>query len=188
MLLAVARNARHGLILSQEDKRRMCVQFFVAGLDQPEVCQSLAISERTWRDWTETAREARAAEQSATILDLHLRCETQDAIAKAVGITQQSVTNQIAAFTKSGDFADSGIFRNFDQEEMEESGRRIYDVWNFVSAKNEVRHFGNIPPGSLITCFISTLSHSMLSSIHLVVVARHSTNAMSAIAVVGSAI
>jgi hypothetical protein len=100
----------------------------------------------TWRDWTKTAREQREAEREATILDLHLRCWTQDDIAQEVEISRESVNDQIAKFGKSGDFADSTIFRDFDQEEMSESGRRIYDVWNFNEAKNEVRIFGNIPP------------------------------------------
>ena len=38
---------------------------------------------------------------------------------------------------------DSDIFGNFEDSE---SGRRLYTVWNFQKANNEVSHFGNIPP------------------------------------------
>ena len=70
-----------------------------------------------------------------------LRCETRQQIADATGIALSSVDAAIANFAKNhenGADADSVIFRNFEP--------KIYNVWNFQKATNEVRHFGNIPP------------------------------------------
>jgi hypothetical protein len=39
--------------------------------------------------------------------------------------------------------SDLAIFPDFEQDD---SSRRLYDLWNFPKATNEVRHFGNIPP------------------------------------------
>jgi hypothetical protein len=144
--LAISRNAKHGLILSQDDKRSLAVKFCMLGRDQAEVCAALSISERTWREWTAKAREQQEDERRETILDLHLRCWTQEQIAKLVGGDRSVISDEIADFVGSGSFADSHIFRDFDQDDSETSGRRVYDVWNFAKAENEVRHFGNIPP------------------------------------------
>jgi len=38
---------------------------------------------------------------------------------------------------------ENGIFRDF---EREDNHLKIYDIWNFSKATNEVKHFGNIPP------------------------------------------
>jgi len=47
---------------------------------------------------------------------MHLRCHTQQQIADAVGVSQQTVTNEIAEFTKNGKYADSGIFGDFERD------------------------------------------------------------------------
>ena len=52
---------------------------------------------------------------------------TQKEIALRVGVSQPEVNAEIADFATSANFGDSGIFRNFEQDESEESGRRVYD-------------------------------------------------------------
>ena len=70
---------------------------------------------------------------------MHLACYTQQAIADAVGMAQNTVTEKIAEIIENGSNADSDIFHNFEE-------RKIYTVWNFPKSTNEVKHFGNIPP------------------------------------------
>ncbi len=59
---------------------------------------------------------------------------------------QATVAREIAGSVQSANFGDLHMFRDFEGDDSETSGRRVYDVWNFAKADNEVRHFGNIPP------------------------------------------
>lgn len=137
LMLAVARNSKHGQQLTPEEKKRYCVLWFDQ-LDKSQICDTLSISERLYSAWTRSKREALEEQRDQTILDMYLRCHTQEYIAEAVGCSQKTAANKIADFSKSGNFADSTIFRDFSPE--------LYTVWNFAKATNEVRHFGNIPP------------------------------------------
>jgi hypothetical protein len=142
LLLAVERNATHGQQLTQDEKRRYAARWFDV-LDPDKICAALSISRRTFSAWTQDKQKQREEEIRSRILSMHLRCHTQQQIADAVGVSVQSVNNQIADFSKNGKFSDFGVFGDF---EGEGSGRQIYTVWNFAKATNEVRHFGNIPP------------------------------------------
>ncbi len=51
---------------------------------------------------------------------------------------RQTITEQIGKFVKSTHVSDLDIFANFEP--------KLYSVWNFPGATNEVKHFGNIPP------------------------------------------
>jgi DNA-binding Lrp family transcriptional regulator len=72
-----------------------------------------------------------------------MKCEPQNKIAEVVGLSQPTVSEIIAKNIGNGKKTDSDIFRDFSQEN---SALRIYDIWNFSKATNEVKHFGNIPP------------------------------------------
>lgn len=137
LMLAIDRNAKHGQQLSAADKRRYAIQWWQVFPDE-KICATLSISPRTFREWTRNKREQYEEQQRATIYEMWLRCETQETIAAATDTPQQTVSRLIADFTQIGADADLGIFRNFEP--------KIYNVWNFAKATNEVRHFGNIPP------------------------------------------
>lgn len=144
--LAILRNASHGLILSQQDKKALAVRFCFEGQDRDAAIAALCISRQAWDLWTADARETLAEQRRATILDMHLRCNTQDAIAAAVGVSRQEVGEEIEDFARSANFGDPGIFRDFEGDAIDDTERRLYDMWNFAKANNEVRLFGNIPP------------------------------------------
>ena len=137
LMLAVDRNAKHGQQLTAADKKRYAIQWW-QNLPDDQICKTLSISPRTFRDWTRNKREQYEEQQRATIYEMWLSCETHETIADAVGMSRPAVTEKIASFVTDGKSADSDIFRNFEP--------KIYNVWNFQKATNEVRHFGNIPP------------------------------------------
>lgn len=143
--LAVKRNAEHGLILSQDDKRKYAARWY-GDLTEAEICRILSISHGSYLAWTKTVAEQKAKEQEQAIWDLWLACQTQEAIAEQLGVVQKTVSNKIEDFSKKVNSDDFTIFRNFEDDESEKSGRRVYNLWNFAKATNEVRHFGNIPP------------------------------------------
>jgi len=72
------------------------------------------------------------------IYDLWLACETQTNIADITGIAFQRVSEIIAEKSGSTQVSETGKFRDFEQEN---SALRIYDIWNFSKATNEVDHF-----------------------------------------------
>lgn len=139
-MLAVKRNSQHGQQLTQDEKKKLAIRWWDV-MDEADILDTLSITKRMYSTWTKDKQKEKEKEIKQRILEMHLACYTQQAIADAVGMSQQSVTNICADFTKNDDYVDSGIFRNFDDD-----GRQLYTIWNFAKATNEVKHFGNIPP------------------------------------------
>lgn len=142
LLLAVERNSSHGQQLTKDEKKRYAIRWWDV-LKPDQICGALSISRRTFNAWTSDKQKDKEEEIKQTILDMHLSCHTQQAIADAVGMDRKVVERQIADFGQNDKFADLTIFRDF---EGDENHRQIYTIWNFPKATNEVRHFGNIPP------------------------------------------
>ena len=136
LMLAVSRNATHGLQLTNDEKRRYAVRWWDV-LPEKEICETLSISDRSFRSWTQDKRKQKEAEIKQTIWDMWLACYNQEAIAEQVSISLGKV-NEIANNFKNGNASDFENFSNFTPE--------LYTVWNFGKATNNVRHFGNVPP------------------------------------------
>lgn len=144
--LSVERNATHGLQLAPNDKKKLANRWF-GDIEPKEICRILSISEKTFRRWTEAKQQQVEAELSALILDLHMRCYSQTEIAERVNLPARTVSDKIAEIGENGQMSKSANFGNFsDFESDEDSARKIYTIWNFAKATNEVKHFGNIPP------------------------------------------
>lgn len=137
LMLSVTRNAKHGLQLSTEDKRRYTLRWWSV-MPDAQICEILSISSSTLIRWTKDKRKQREAEVTADVLARWMRCEGQAAIAEAVGMSREKVNDIIADFGKDEQMTDFTIFRDFAPE--------LYTIWNFSKTANEVRHFGNIPP------------------------------------------
>jgi len=144
-LIAIERNAKHGQQLTRDEKKAIANRLY-GELPEDAICKALAISRKTFARMTEQKAKQQDEEATRKIFDMHLACYTQEAIAHSLKMPRQTVTDKIADFAENGQLSDLGIFGNFEQDEPEKSGRRIYTVWNFPKANNEVRHFGNIPP------------------------------------------
>lgn len=100
-----------------------------------DIKTALSISCASFDKWTKNKREDHEAQVKQQIYYLWLRCETQSKIEEITGISQQRVSEIIANFTGSAHVNKSGKFRDFEQEN---SALRIYDIWNFSKATNEV--------------------------------------------------
>jgi hypothetical protein len=137
LMLAVRKNATAGQQLTQQEKKKYAIQWWGV-LPEKEITQTLSISDRTFRTFTQDKRKQAEEEQNERIFDLWMKCWTQQAISETVGLSIQPVNAKIAGFFESGKYAETNNFRNFEPQ--------IYDIWNFHKATNEVRHFGNIPP------------------------------------------
>jgi len=134
-MLALMRNAGHGLQLSQADKKRHAIRLCGA-VDDSEIIRWLSVSDRTYRKWTTDKRKQLKEERNQRILDLYLQCWTQERIAEEIGdITQVGIKKIIDGFITNGNIAKS--YNDFKPE--------LYNIWNFAKITNETHHPGNIP-------------------------------------------
>lgn len=138
-LLAVTRNAKHGLCLTEDEKKKCAILWWKNRPDE-EIEAALSISHQVFLDWTKSKRRDLEKQQRRDVYDRWMRCETQEAIAEAVGLEDRSLVSRwVADFVKSDESADSHIFRDFAPE--------VYALWNFAKADGETKHFGNLPTG-----------------------------------------
>jgi 16S rRNA G966 N2-methylase RsmD len=136
--LAVERNSKHGQQLTQDEKRKYAVKWWGIIPDE-DIKSVLSISDRSFSSWTKDRRDEKEKRNRQTIYDMYMACYTQEEIAKEVEVDVATINRRIAGFLQNGNFADLQNFRNFEH-------RKIYTIWNFDKANNQVKHFGNIPP------------------------------------------
>src|SRR5262249_46601873 len=108
-----------------------------------EIARLLSVRVATVGKWLSAILEQEQKEREEKMLGMWLACATQEVIAEAVGIDRSAVSKFLQKMCDEFHGKEDHIFRDFDGDD---SPRRIYSVWNFPKATNEVRHFGNIPP------------------------------------------
>ena len=141
-LMSIEKNAAHGMQMSAKDKKIAALRLFTADEEHNKrVFKSLAVSERTWREWTSKKQEELKDQRDERILDLYLKAEnTQEMVADQLGIPRETARDVI----------------NKAKEELEENGENgisaesaknfspfIYKIWN-VNGKEagESKYFG----------------------------------------------
>ncbi len=132
-LLALQRNASHGLQLSMDDKQKVAIKL-CGSLDDSIIIKSLSISDRTYRGWTKNKREQLEKDRDSKVIYLWLQCYTQEEIAKATGLDQATISRITTKFMQNGKTA-----------EMHNFTPQLYNIWNFARNNNETKHFGNVP-------------------------------------------
>lgn len=140
--LAIERNAKHGLQLSQSDKRDMARRIYNATEERRReekkkyLATILSVSERTIRDWLSRIDKDAKEARDRRIFDLWLACYTQEEIARVVGISQPQVVEIIG----NGKLAETdkpvaGHLIDFDVP--------IYNVWKQQEKTPGLSHPGN---------------------------------------------
>lgn len=139
--LAIEKNAKHGLQLSNTDKKKMAIRLYASGtgIGKDEICRILSISERTLANHLSDIDKQLREDRKAKIFDMYLAGYTNQEIADATGVTSRTIENETAEiyanlqkFPKNlAEFADT----DFDPP--------IYNIWSFAKKTNEVSHFGN---------------------------------------------
>jgi len=127
-LRSIELNSIHGLQLSYKDKKSIAVRLYDGG-NTERLVKALSISDRTFRGWTERKRKEITKERDELIIELYLKCKTQEEIAKELDITDQTVAN-ILKMAKMPNL---------------EFTPYIYNIWNQSKINNEQKHFGNFP-------------------------------------------
>lgn len=147
LALAIERNAKHGLQLSQEDKRRMAINIYAATQEKERQARKqslssiLSVTQRTLNNWLTDIDKATNKARDKRIFSMWLSCSTQEEIAEAVGLSQNQVTEKIKVLSETENFP-KPILHAMNYELEDDSPPR-YTVWSFGSKTNKVGHFGN---------------------------------------------
>ncbi len=145
---AIETNAKHGLQLSQSDKRDMARKIYNQTPEKDrdskkkDLARILSVSERSVRDWLSRIDKDSKEARNRRIFDLWLACWTQQEIAAAVGINVKS-----RGFTDSFlRFGNTSELQKTDQNAANHEtdfAPPIYNVWKQQEKTAGVSHFGN---------------------------------------------
>lgn len=143
--LAIERNAKHGMQLSQSDKRDMARRIYSATPEKErDDCKKrlatiLSVSDRTVREWLSRVDKDAKEARDRRVFELWLACWTQNEIADSVGVTQSEVAKSIPsgdiAILNKSEAASAGHATDFDVP--------IYNIWKQQEKSSGSSHFGN---------------------------------------------
>ena len=138
--LATELNSTSGDQLSEDDKRRAAIRMYGRANRKPQedIARALAVGKNKISTWLKAIVDQEREEREARIWQMWLACHTLEAIAQDVKVQVSHVSEFLRKNSEKYQQGDSELFRNFEP--------KVYTVWNFDKATNEVRHFGNIPP------------------------------------------
>lgn len=143
--LAVARNATHGLQLSQEDKRDMARRIYAATPERERdaakkrLSAILSVSDRTVRDWLSRMDKDAKEARDRRIFDLWLSSWTNKEIADEVGLSEPQLS-EIASKFGIGNLAKSELAAAEHATDFEPP---IYNIWKQQQKTPGSSHFGN---------------------------------------------
>lgn len=142
--LAIERNAKHGLQLSQSDKRDMARRIYHTTPERDrdakkaQLATLLSVSERTVRDWLSRIDKDAKEARNQRIFDLWMQCWTQEEIAAEVGLHAQD-----NALRVSGNLADLPKNQKSLAEHATDFDVPIFNVWKQQTKTEGSSHFGN---------------------------------------------
>jgi len=127
-------NARHGLQLSTKEKKRLAIHFYKNNdCTLSQISEVLAVSEATLSNsWLREVIEDARQEQKREIIELYLRCLTQQEISDKIGLSQSRISEIIEKF------------KNEFSDKTPES-LQLFNVWNFPNRQNVLDFNGAIP-------------------------------------------
>lgn len=141
--LAIDRNAKHGLQLSQDDKKKLARQLYLAKThDRAALKSLLSVSEGSLSSWLSDIDRAEREARKKRTQEMWLACYTAEQIAEALQQNQKTVESDIAEFLKSSELKKLGKVA-FAEDDYHPP---LYSVWAFNKKTNDVSHFGNSEP------------------------------------------
>lgn len=142
--LAIERNSRHGLQLSQEDKKNMARAIYHATPEREREAKKkhlaaiLSVGERTIQGWLSRIDKDAKEARDKRIFDMWLACHTQEDIAEAVGLTDRGVAKIITKQT-----AELPKVRKPHADHLVEFTPPLYNVWKWQNKSEGSTHYGN---------------------------------------------
>lgn len=128
--LATERNSSHGKQLSREEKRALAKRFYKDGRDIPDIQAKLSVGKSQLYDWLREEIDKKNEAQQAEVLNLYLRCYTEDEIAEKIGVTQPSIHQAIIRFSENG--------KTYNRPESIQD----YNLWEFATVADDMGEDG----------------------------------------------
>jgi len=128
--LASQRNSTHGKQLSRDEKRALAKTFFRQGRPIGEIRSILAVGKSQLYDWLREEIAKKNEAEEAEILNLYLRCYTEEEIAEKIGVDQSTINRAIMHFSENGNSHNR-------PESIQD-----YNLWEFTVAANDVGEDG----------------------------------------------
>ena len=128
LAMSIEKNAKHGMQLSSEDKKKMAVRLYNAGTgkDKAEICKILSISNSTVTSYLTDIDKQLKEERKAKIFSMYLAGYTMQEIAEAVGIDKANISREIENLLQISSLAKSQqLHASFQDSEFETP---IYNV------------------------------------------------------------
>ena len=133
-LRSIELNAKHGMQLSMRDKKSVSLKLY-DGKNKERLVKALSVSLSNFNKWVKAKDEEIKNERNEKILSLYLQCKTQQDIADAMGVSQDTVKEILKKFKENAHLSE--IVKDFKPE--------LYNIWNRAKIDNQTAHFGNIP-------------------------------------------
>jgi hypothetical protein len=137
---AVELNSEHGMQLDPEDKRQSCANLYLRyGYTLETITEIVSVSKSFASAATKGIRDEEKRQRDEHIFDMWLRCDTQEVIAEAVGVSKQTVSvvieslsSKVPAYFSGHSFSTDAAFTP-----------PLYNIWSYGKKSNDVSHFGN---------------------------------------------
>jgi len=151
--LAIERNAKHGMQLSQEDKQSVARKIYHVTPEKGRVekkkrlAQILSVDASTVNRWLSRIDKDAKEARNKRIFDRWLACYTQQEIAEAEAVSQKTVADVLAEIGNCEKLLKSTDrqFRAYAYHTMD-FNPPIYNVWKFKEKSPGSKHFGNTEP------------------------------------------
>ena len=149
--LSVEKNASHGMQLSLKDKRSTAIKLYLGHPPQKRIeykkrlIGKFSVTMRTINNWTKDIDDQTKKERTEKIYDMWLSCHSQTQIAETVGITQETVKENIKKSKDLGKLSKTFRFSaEFQDQEFEPP---IYNYnWSWSKKAEGISHPGNTDP------------------------------------------
>jgi len=133
--LAYEYNSKHGMQLKTEEKSNFAKEM-IDNMSAQEIASILSVTEKTVLLWTADKRKLIENQKNRDILALYLHAEnTQQNIADAMDIPQQTIANKILNFTENKQMLEYGKI----------SDPYIYNIWSLLKQTEDKDYFGAFP-------------------------------------------
>lgn len=128
-----------GKPLERGDREAAAKKLYSLGcMDQKEIAKRLSVTPGRISQWLSRTIKDEKERNKKKVIAMWMACHTQETIAEAVGVTQQTVDNWIGDFTNNLNSKEFVKFNFQDDFKIP-----IYNVWKTQNKTNEVSHAGN---------------------------------------------
>jgi transposase len=135
------RNAEFGIQLTQEEKRRKAIHWFVdLAVDVKQMALDLAVSESKVYEWISRKRKDLKVDQKRKASEMWLACYTEDAIGATIGVDRSTVSTWMKKPLEIPELEKFTVFSDYREPDWKSP---IYNVWKRQDKTNKTSHFGN---------------------------------------------